>query len=231
MTLKSDIQTLSPSARITVFELDATILGDSGVHRFCNHKNEKSLDLVWNTQTYYAWPIEADGFEYSSRGTLPTPKVRVGNIGGVISVLCRQYGNLIGAKVTRIRTLSKYLDAVNFITGNGDADPTAELPRDVYFINRKVLETKSIVEFELATAFDVAGIMLPRRQIIQNLCTSQYRSTECSYSGGAVADENDTPTANILLDKCGKRLSSCVMRFPGNVELPYGGFPGAGLNT
>jgi len=41
-------------------------------------------------------------------------------------------------------------------------------------------------------------------------------------------DTNDQPTTIIASDVCGKRLSSCRARF-GFGELPFGGFPAAGL--
>jgi len=41
-----------------------------------------------------------------------------------------------------------------------------------------------------------------------------------------VAKANDTPTNNINEDVCGKRVSSCQLRFA-NTSLPFGGFPGA----
>jgi lambda family phage minor tail protein L len=53
--------------------------------------------------------------------------------------------NLNGAKVTRIQTLTKYLDSVNFIDGNPDADPTQELPREVWLVDRKSTESRELL--------------------------------------------------------------------------------------
>lgn len=71
--------------------------------------------------------------------------------------------------------------------------------------------------------------MLPRRQCVQNVCPWQYRSAECGYTGGAVADKNDQATTDVAQDRCGKRLTSCRLRFGAFAELPFGGFPGCGL--
>jgi lambda family phage minor tail protein L len=71
--------------------------------------------------------------------------------------------------------------------------------------------------------------MLPRRQVVQNVCAWRYRSAECGYTGGAVADINDQPTTDPARDQCGKRLASCKLRFGQYAELPFGGFPAAGL--
>lgn len=229
MTIESDIQKLAPGSLVELFELDATSLGGS-VTRFHAGKNELLSNVVWDGDTYTAYPVEASGFELSGRGTLPQPKIRVANVTGLMGALARETDDLIGATLTRRRTLVKYLDAVNF-TGsvNPTADPTQAFPDEVWTVNRKAEENKVYIEFELASAFDVQGIKLPRRQVIANICPWQYRSAECSYAGGAVADVNDQATSVLADDVCGKRLGSCKLRFGTFAQLPYGGFPGAGL--
>ena len=75
--------------------------------------------------------------------------------------------DLAGAKVTRIRTLARYIDAVNFpnsINPFGTPDPTAEFPQEIYKIDRKSAENREIVEFELAAAIDMVGVRAPQRQ-------------------------------------------------------------------
>ena len=84
-----------------------------------------------------------------------------------------------------------------------------------------------VVEFELAVAFDVQGVQLPRRQIIRNSCPWKYRGDGCGYAGGPVADANDNPTTDAARDVCGKRLTSCKMRFGVAGWPPFGAFPGS----
>ena len=229
MTIASDLQKLAPGALIELFILDATALGGD-VTRLHAGTNELRASVVWQGATYAPFPIEASGFELSGRGALPQPKVRVANVTGLITALCMELNDLVGAKFTRKRTLVKYLDAVNFTGGvNPTADPTQEFPDEIWFVNRKAEENKVFVEFELAAAFDVQGVKLPRRQVIANVCSWLYRGAECGYAGGAVADINDVATTVLANDQCGKRLASCKLRFGEFAELPYGGFPGAGL--
>lgn len=114
------------------------------------------------------------------------------------------------------------------LPGNPEADPTQHLPDEVWFVDRKANENKLQIDFELASAMDMQGVMLPKRQIIQNCCAWTYRSAECSYTGGPVAKEDGTPTSSPAEDKCGLRLSDCKKRFTEGA-LPYGGFPGCGL--
>lgn len=229
MSIQTDIHALATGALIELFVVDATALGGT-LYRFHAGTNQLNGSVVWQGQTYPAMPIEVTGFEYTGQGKLPRPIMKVQNVDGIIGALCDTYDDLIGAVVTRKRTFVKYLDAVNFPGGvNATADPTAVFPDDVYGINRKSSHTKLVIEFELTSSFDIQGVMLPRRQIIQHTCLWVYRSAECSYTGGAVATIDDVPTGLIENDACGKRVASCKLRFGANGVLPFGGFPGVGV--
>lgn len=225
-----DMQKPAAGTIIELFVLDATNIGGDLI-RFHAGINGLGNNIVWQGNTYTKYPIMAEGFERSGQGTLPRPTVKVANITGIISALAKELQDLLGAKIYRKRTFLKYLDAVNFTGGvNATADPDAAFPDEIWNIDRKSAEGPIMVEFELAAAFDVSGVLLPRRQCIQNLCTWRYKSAECGYAGPPVADHNDLPTTDAALDKCGKRLTSCKLRFNQEVEsLPYGGFPGVGL--
>lgn len=228
MSISADIQTLEPGAVIELFELDLTSLGGD-VLRFHAGTNQLNQNVVWQGNEYTRFPVEASGFDFDGTGSIPRPKLRASNALSVISALLQVYGDFLGAKVTRKRTLKKYLDAINFPGGiNPTADPSAAFADDVFFIDRKTSETKEMVEFELTVSFDLAAIQLPRRQIIQNLCAWKYRSGECGYAGTNYFLADDTPTTEATQDTCGKRVSSCKARFP-NEPLPFGGFPGAAL--
>ena len=229
MSIESDIQKPNVGKLWEGFELDLNPIGVADVLYFSNGVNELGNDVVWQGNTYTRFPIEAEGFEKTGTGTQPRPIIRVANVDGIIGALSRENADLVRAKVTRRRTLVKYLDAVNFPGGvNDTADPNAGFDDEVWFIDRKVREDKRVVEWELVSAFDLEGLLLPRRQCIQNVCTWRYRSANCGYAGGPVADRNDQPVTDLAEDDCGKRLTSCRLRFP-NQPLPFGGFPSVGL--
>jgi phage-related protein len=237
----SDLQSVAPSAVIELFqlELNAAQHGVNETYYFHAGVNEiNSGDIIWNSQAYLAFPIEATEFEYTGTGSLPRPKLRISNIYGTITGLILTLPNgLEGAKVTRIRTLARYLDAANFpdagilLTEDSDAllledgssilleainpteDPTAEFPREIYYIDRKASENRDLIEFELAAAFDLVGVRAPKRQCVSNVCQWTYRGAECGYAGNAYFNFNDVPVAAIGQDVCGKRLRSCELRF------------------
>lgn len=191
LELTKEIYKLAPSSMIELFEVDLTPFGGD-VLRFHNGVNHNSQNVVFDSVTFQRFPIEVSGFELTGQGSLPRPKMKVSNHLSIITALLIQYGDITGAKVTRIRTLAKFLDAVNFPGSvNPDADPTAKFDDDIFFIDRKSSENRDFVEFELASAMDLMGIKLPRRKIVQNSCVWKYRSAECGYTGGPVFDIND----------------------------------------
>ena len=227
--ITTEIQRLAPSAVIELFVLDLSLFNE-GVVRFHAGTNELRRQVVWQGNAYEPFPIQADGFEFNGNGQVPRPKLKVANVAGSITALILSYQDLVGAKITRKRTLVKYLDGVNFASGtNSTADASAEFADDVYYIDRKSRETRDVVEFELAASFDLEGVSLPRRQIVQNVCPWGYRRSECGYTGTAYFNANDLSVSLKSQDACGKRLSSCQKRFGSNAELPFGGFPAAGL--
>ena len=234
-----ELSVFSPSAIIELFELrlDNNLHGSSDILRWHPGVNEQVTgNIVWNGETYQRVPVKAEGFEYKNTGTLPRPTLTVDNTTSLITALLilvnsTTVGNdLAGAEVRRIRTLKKFLDAANFASGNSDADPYAAFPEERWFIDRKAAENRNGVSFELASKFDVAGQKLPKRQCVSNICQWEYRSSECGYTGSNFFDVNDNAAASLAQDRCGKRLSSCKLRFGENDPLPFGSFPSVGLS-
>jgi lambda family phage minor tail protein L len=66
------------------------------------------------------------GLKTKNAELLGNPSLMVGNVTGFISALCLGFEDPVGAKLTRRRTLRRYLDAVNFPGGDAEADPDEE---------------------------------------------------------------------------------------------------------
>lgn len=222
--LTAEIQSLSPSAMVEMFILDSRHIVGGSLDYFHSGTNGYSLPLVWQGKTYQPLPIEAEGFDISAQGQLPRPQIRIANINGLMSATVMQLDDLLGSKLTRKRTFARYLDAVNFPSGNPTASATSYLPDQEWIISQKTLETRQVIEFEMCSAFDFNGVVLPRRQVIQNTCSWAYRGAECGYTGGYF-DEKDQPTT-AAKDTCQKRLASCKARQGNTATLTFGGFPG-----
>ena len=118
----TDLQKINPSAIIELFTLttDATLHGSAQTYRFHNGTSlNANGDIIWAGNQYLKMPIQAEGFAFR-KGQLPRPTLTVSNALGTITAILLNVnqvttGNdLTGATVTRIRTLARYLDAVNF---------------------------------------------------------------------------------------------------------------------
>lgn len=194
--------------------------------------------------TAAAGPLELLGFEQRTGGVVKitvrivynaansaAPTLQVGPTSAVVG----QDVILLGAQLEFGQNATTFQVTTNdpVKDRHPTADPNEHFLDEIWFIERKVSETKEVVEFELTTAIDLNGEQLPGRQIISGVCgwliRGGYRGPFCGYTGPAVADANDVPTTDPARDQCGGRVGSCKLRFGADKPLPYGGFPASGL--
>ncbi len=183
----------NPSALLSLLELDSRYTSPLG-ERWLFHAgvNGDYAPLVFNGETYTPFPIELSDFGTDGKGNIIRPKLRASNINGFVSRLLLQQGDLAGARLTRTRVYARYVDAVNFPNGVnpfGVPDPSAAYEPDIFFISRKVSENPELVEFEIASPFEIDNVQLPRRPMLATVCPFIYRDGEtCGYSGAPVSD-------------------------------------------
>jgi len=170
-------QTISGSNTVS-FNVNS-VSANPTVYLFHAGNNMKdSGDIIWQSNTYSRMPCKAEGFKYTGKGKLPRPTITFSNLLGTITAIIQLTNNatilpftdLAGAKVTRRRTLARFLDEANFPSNVnpykvGSVDPTAEMPQEIYFIDRKVIENRDIVQFELVSTFDLIGIGAPKKLV------------------------------------------------------------------
>ena len=120
-----DLVASNPNAIIELFQLrlNAELHGSNDIYYFHAGTSELGLkNIIFDSQFYTRIPIVAEGFEYTTSGTLPRPTLTVSNLDSTITALllavnATTLGNdLGGAELRRIRTLRKYLDDDNFVT-------------------------------------------------------------------------------------------------------------------
>lgn len=114
-----------------------------------------------------------------------------------------------------------------------------EFPSGRYILDRVAAENQIIVQFELASPFDIQGLKVPNRYIIGKYCPWEYKGvvdgsvkSGCSWEndGGPYFDIDNNSTPNASEDVCGKTIQSCKARFHNtddSIPLPFGGFPGS----
>ena len=198
--LQTEAASLNPSVLIDLFEIDISIpaqeiglnLSDEdAIFRFHNQIKLLNTSITWNQKEYIAAPIFTEGFEKSSDGALPTPRISITVSEAGIPLLAllkdkvKVIGDLVGCKLTRYRTFAAFLSNINFNVENKpfllNTDEYAEFPPEIWFFNRKTRENKLILEYELRSVLDVEGIKLPRRQMIAKRCNFTYRGEGCLY--------------------------------------------------
>lgn len=223
----------SPGQLVILFELDPTaIYAGSTILRFTStaYGNEA---VEFGGFTYSPIEIEATGFETASDGPAATPTLKISNVSQLASAAVIGFSDLLGAKLTRIRTFKDFLD-------NGPTpDPSARFADDIFFVERKTTQNKLFIEWELSSKMDQEGKMLPGRQILKDTCFRTYRvwnpqtlafdytDATCPYVGSAYFDMLGNAVVDPSKDRANKKLQSCCeVRFGKNAVLPFQGFPG-----
>jgi lambda family phage minor tail protein L len=230
VTPNARAQQLTPGTLISLFDVNMTEIG-GGIYHFTPGVLGGQKPR-WKGTTYEPLPITATGFERNGRGEQPTPTLSMPATELIVASVIA-LDDLRRARVTRWQVFEDNLD-------NGSNPQDSYYPPDVYIIQRKVRHNTStgIIEWELSTGLDLWGDIVPRRVATQRTCmwryriwdggAFQYQKATCPYSGSAMFNEDGRPVANPVLDKCGKSLGDCQLRFGVTAPLPFGAFPGMG---
>lgn len=169
LAVAANLQSLTPDPLIHLFELDTTPIGDDSILTFHNGGTLTSDRAVSFKGTVYTpMPIEIDGIDYSGGGEPPRPKMVISDLGGFLSLAALSLNDLVGATLTRRRTWPRFLD------GSPEAAPV-ELDPDIFTVERKVRSDGITMEFELGTAYDLAGVTFPLHKVTSAYCPFTYR--------------------------------------------------------
>lgn len=138
-------------AYVELYIVDLTRIG-GGIYRRTPGPN-----VSFGYQTYTTFPMKMSAITRSGDGTPTRPTLEIDNVNKLLLSEVIALGDLVGAKVTRIRTFEKYLD-----TGSSP-DQTAAL-FETYYINQKTNHTPSSISFELVDALELTDGQLPNIQ-------------------------------------------------------------------
>ena len=162
------------------------------VYRFCSMQNGTN-PIYWQGNAYQPLPINASGFEKKSDGKMPRPKLRIASPAGLLSKIVKMNKDFLGCKVTRKRTYAAFLDNNNYLNRNindlfqnpfGMSDPGASFLDDIFYINKKIGEQNSFIEFELTSVLEIEDSMVPARVVLSKYCNWTYRcEIGCKYKG------------------------------------------------
>ncbi|MDR1471368.1 MAG: phage BR0599 family protein [Synergistaceae bacterium] len=159
-----------------------------------------SEDIVWNGETWVAFPFDMDSPVQNSDGELPRFAVRVSNVTRTVEGYLEQSGGGVGATVRMMVVMSSHLD---------ETTPVADEEFTVYSTSYD----QDWVTFTLSGAVNLLR-RIPARRFLKNFCPFQYKGPECM----AVSD----------LTTCDKSLKACrargnARRFGGEPGIPMGG--------
>lgn len=193
----SELNKINPSSIIELFELELTV----GLHipagnpdnldtifRFHAGANLNNFGQIkFNNNLYQRVAVDVEGFEDTSTGTIPRPTLTFSNLGGItkdgtvmtmsdflaIVNTTTQGNDLLDAKVTRLMPLASALDNDNFVGNNPFGTPSTDRLQDrIYYIDRKAIENRQVVQFELVSVLDMQNKKIPVRIVTRDLFPS-----------------------------------------------------------
>ena len=194
----AELNKINPSHIIELFELELTVgkhiatgnpQGLPTTYRFHAGANLNSFgEVIFQSQTYQRVAVQTQGFEKKSTGVLTRPVITFSNLGGIVQNpstgtlitmtdflaivnSVTPHNDLIDAKLTRKMPLASALDNANFSSGtNPFGTPSADRLRDeIFVIDRKAIENRQVVQFELTAAHDLENRLIPQRTVTRDL--------------------------------------------------------------
>ncbi|MFZ3044710.1 MAG: hypothetical protein WA151_02250 [Desulfatirhabdiaceae bacterium] len=160
-------------------------------------------DIVWNGETWVAFPFNIDVIKDATRDEVPQVVVRVSNVNQAVQYYVEQYGGGIGSEV------------ILRVIYTGDLTETSRIPTFAFKV--KGCKSDAIwATFELGVASPYLS-QDPRDKILKNFCRYRFPGSidsRCPYTGTEYTS-------------CNKTLSDCKVRNGVDAKY-YGGFPSVG---
>lgn len=151
---------------------------------------------------YLAIPIEISGIAAEASGPMARPTLSVANIPVLARTLVSDGDgtadetlmeniisaegiesnvDLLDSRITYRKTLLSYAYAS---TDTAPSTPPVEFPTETYLIDRVGQENQLSVQFELASPFDIEGVVVPGRIVVGKYCPWRYQGYSISRDGG-----------------------------------------------
>lgn len=170
MSIQDDVRKSEVPAFIELFEIDLTdtnvivdgvAILEGSIIRVTAMTDSADLGAIqqvsWGGNDYTPFPVAISGISQSSDGAPARPTLSIANIDKTIGQLAFLYNDIVGAKVTYIRTFEPYLNTNSRIS----------LPPLKFFISKKSSHTRTGLSFELRSPLDKERAFLPKRQMLK----------------------------------------------------------------
>jgi lambda family phage minor tail protein L len=169
-TINQEANKLNPDAYLELFTFDASVIGrvdlvDGPILYYTNTSagsDSQFTNILWQGNEYLPLPFEVTGIDNKGDGTaLARPTISLSNVHKTLMLAVLTLGDLVGMKVTRCRTFYKFTD------NGSEPNSLTHFPLEVYYITRKIIQNRQVLQFEMSNALDRVGLKLPRRQVLR----------------------------------------------------------------
>lgn len=164
MSIKQELNKQYVGDIIELYELDLNPMGQAEILRVTPHSEST---VVWQGNSYVPFPVS---MEYSERSSASAPsrvKLVASTASTLLTSLMLQHGDLVGARVTKWRTLAMYLDS------QPTADPNQHWPVERYTIIQRESLNYEGVAWVLGNWLDTPNLILPARQTLRDVASNK----------------------------------------------------------
>ena len=191
MTLSNEIQALELDADenlILLYQVE-WVPADPTTNTSAVYLNFHSYDtndtLTFDSEDYYAMPIQIEGIEKQADGASARPTLIIPNVETIfrsnhplrsqlasMSVSDFSLEELLNKRIIYRKTLLKYVKV-----GTTGTTPTNsfQFPKSEYVIDRIAAKTSISVQLELASPFELTNVKLPSRVVTGKYCPWAYK--------------------------------------------------------
>jgi len=128
--------------------------------------DEKRLEM--DVVLSYSTGVTATGYSPGYSGSIVTFQPPYPDAPSDLRYYCTSHGNAMGNTITmnNPNTTTTTTTTTSGSQTNPFGTPSADkFPDEIYFLDRKVLENREFVKYELVSALDLTNVRVPKRQI------------------------------------------------------------------
>lgn len=145
-------------ALIQLFEIDLTFFG-GGIQYLASDTTPSYEKIIFGDTQYNPFPIAITGISESIDGAPARPQLIVSNVNKLFAALVYANSDILGAKITYIRTFSNYL--------NLGAGQRPRMPDLKFVIGQKLKHDRQLLMFSLRRPTDKENAYHPKRQMLR----------------------------------------------------------------
>ena len=214
-----DLELDSTEAFILLYQLEwVPATGNTAAVYLNFHSQDTDETVVFDGETYEGMPIQIEGIEKHADGAAARPQLIIPNIETIFrsnhplksqlvaaGVPDFEINDLLGKRLIHRKTLRKYVKL------GSETTPTNsfQFPKSEYIIDRVASKTPVSITLELASPFELNGVVLPNRIVTGKYCPWVYKGwrldktdvkSACHWDSKMRDHEGDRPFVFFTID-------------------------------